>query len=391
MGLKLIRSAFLGVVLLLVASCGTKTAGPGVSLEDGLRHYERGNYQEAERVFTRLIEADPDRGKAYYLRGRTRFNLDRSHDAIRDFNRAIEHGHETASVYYYRGGARARLKQFDQALQDVSRATEIDSRHVQAYYKQAQILMRREDFDRAAERFRTIIQLDTGFHEPYEGLGVIKAKQGDYDSAVRYMSRALSRVSGKRRGHLYRQRAKLWRAMDEYDSALRDIDRLLKVDPGDSEAHIQRAKVLGAQQQYQRANEALSPVLALDSDRHPRHEALVVAAGLDRTLDRPEKALEHLDDVMRYHPDTMRLHFMRMKALLQLNRTDEALTTVNDLLERSAEQSSFRSAAYYWKAKILKRQGRREDALTNVKKALAIDSGPQKVRALYEQLQSDSP
>jgi lipoprotein NlpI len=88
-------------------------------LQQAARASEQGKSQEAIDRLTKVIEKEPKRSLAYYLRGREQFRLGRIKQSVADFDKAVELDPKSESrqwergiAYYYAGEYAKGAKQF---------------------------------------------------------------------------------------------------------------------------------------------------------------------------------------------------------------------------------------------------------------------------------------
>ncbi len=108
-----------------------KTTFPEISeqLEEelikGMDQGIKGNYSEAIRIFSRLIQAHPYYADAYYNRGIAKAKLADKQGAIRDYNQAIQINNNLAEAYQERGYIWLDLGNKAQAIKDFQKAAQL--------------------------------------------------------------------------------------------------------------------------------------------------------------------------------------------------------------------------------------------------------------------------
>lgn len=90
---------------------------PGV-IESGLEYSNEGYHRLAIESFTSVIEINPNYHKAYYYRGREKFLLGKTLDALNDYNKAIEIAPDFGDVYVARGLLKCKSDDWKGAIED---------------------------------------------------------------------------------------------------------------------------------------------------------------------------------------------------------------------------------------------------------------------------------
>ncbi|MDR1871134.1 MAG: tetratricopeptide repeat protein [Deltaproteobacteria bacterium] len=100
------------------------------TVEQGYLAYRRGDYDEAIKIFTSIIQRRgltiKERAVSYLLRGEAKREKGDIQEAIHDFTRAINQWPNYPQAIFFRGQAFASLNQWQEALADLNRAAELD-------------------------------------------------------------------------------------------------------------------------------------------------------------------------------------------------------------------------------------------------------------------------
>ncbi len=102
-------------------------------------------YDEAIKVFTKVIELDPAFGKAYQARAIAYLRTGDNTKALEDIAMAIEAEPENHRFHYHKGAIHLKNEELDEAVEALSRAIDIAPDYAPAY------LLRSEVFDKLGE------------------------------------------------------------------------------------------------------------------------------------------------------------------------------------------------------------------------------------------------
>jgi len=191
------------------------TPTPVPNVTDSVQHYahayallSRGEWVDAERRFTVVIELEPNFARAWDGRGQARLNKGDGAGALADFDKAIELKPELAKAYGNRASARYVL--------DDTKGAEADSHKA--------------------------IKLDPTDPRPYIVLGRLAADAGLVVVATKHFDDAV-RVAPDR-GDVYWWRGRFRYAIEEYRLALADLSVAIELAPSLAAAYLDRARTI---------------------------------------------------------------------------------------------------------------------------------------------------
>ncbi len=191
------------------------TAGATAALfETGLREFRVGRYEEAERAFERVLQAEPDNADAHLNLGLTCQRLGRLEDAADSFQLALVARPDFAEAHFNRGvvalergGREVAARSFESALAARPDYPEALSNlgYVQTRLGQA----------REAERnLRRAVALRPAFGDAWCNLGLLLQDEGRFDEALATYAEALRHDPGQQEARL--NRALLQLAREDY-------------------------------------------------------------------------------------------------------------------------------------------------------------------------------
>ena len=110
---KSVFTIIIALTLLFLASCDhpEKARNEIYAGTEQLMRY--GDYQEAEKHFTKAIKYDKSNPDAYYNRGCCKANMQRYQDAIVDFQKAVELKPDFADAYFNLGQMYFYINDYD--------------------------------------------------------------------------------------------------------------------------------------------------------------------------------------------------------------------------------------------------------------------------------------
>ena len=127
---------------------------------NGFNSINRGEYIDAERTFTTVIEIEPEFARGWDGRGQALLYQGKYEEAMLDFDRAIELKPNLEVAYSNRALTRVALNDMDGAARDARRAYELDDESVAAHLVLGRVYARSGDTTRALEWFDLAVATD---------------------------------------------------------------------------------------------------------------------------------------------------------------------------------------------------------------------------------------
>jgi len=123
---------------------------------------ESGNYSEAVKYYTRIIESNPDELTLKVVlnnRGIALQNLGKPELALKDYERVIDMDPLHPQSYGNRGNVYDSTGNFERAIADYSKGIELKNDYTDAYYNRGWVYLRIKDYNKAAADFKKLIQI----------------------------------------------------------------------------------------------------------------------------------------------------------------------------------------------------------------------------------------
>ena len=109
---------------------------------------------------TETIKANPTYIPAYINRGIEKYNKGDFEEAEKDFAKVIELDTKNASAHYNRGNCWMKLKRHDLAIKDFGKAIDIDSSYSTAYFNRGLALIYKKKYTDAISNFKKAVDLN---------------------------------------------------------------------------------------------------------------------------------------------------------------------------------------------------------------------------------------
>ena len=276
-------------------------------LSEGVRHHNAGRTKEAESVYRRILQADPENADALHLLGVLARQAGRHDVAVDLIQRAIARNGRNPSYHANLGTALEVSGRREDALAAYRRAIVIKPDYPEAYFKLGSALKSSDKPNDAFEAFRRAVKFKPDYAEAYNELGALLGAARKTDMAIKALRRAIDIKPGyadahynlglalQRSGRLDEAIQALQRAVElkpDVDSAMFRLttalldrndpakmvevcDACLKADPGNRRMLSSKAVALNE------AGDRDGARFLLDFDRFIRPTRIEVPAGFD--------------------------------------------------------------------------------------------------------------
>jgi protein O-GlcNAc transferase len=336
---------------------------PGALQMLGFLHFQRGEFDLAERVMHKAVKLDPRSVDAQYNHGCALQSLNRHRDALSALDRALGLQPDHGPARLNRANSLSQLGRFEDALKDYDRALGLMPATAEALMNRANALFELGRHTDALAGYEAALAKDPRHALLWNNRGNALRALGRHEDSHASFERAAVLDPAYADAFANRGQARVSLARDS--EALADFERALALDPRHVEALHNRARLLKKQGRMTEALEACDTILQLE----PAHaEALIERGVLLIALKRPDEALAAFDRALALAPASVDGLSNRASALIRLKRYDEALADA----ERALAIDATYSAAWHNRASALDRLKRHQEALGSYDRALAL-------------------
>lgn len=241
-------------------------------------YHTQGDYPAAIDGFSRVIAGHPDYVKAYFFRGYAYLKLGDSQNALADFKIAADLDPTHEKAHFYIGKLLYNKGQYEKAIEAFTASLTLDPKQPYALNDRGMCHYQMGYYKAAIENFRAAIVVDSTFAMAYNNLGsaiffnqdVDKPDQRDMEQARAAFTRALALD-----GQLflaYYNRATMYYFLQDFASALADVEMALALQPQNAMCWLYRAMIFRREGQYGLADESVAKALELNKAFPPALE-----------------------------------------------------------------------------------------------------------------------
>ena len=170
-------------------------------LELALRHHGAGRLKEAERLYRRLLEADPYHAVAWHMLGVIAHQLGKHDFAAELIAKAVAIKPDDADAHANLALALQALGRLDDAVASYRKALALKPDHAEALFNLGNALKDLKHFQEAAESYRKVVALRPEIAAAHGNLGTMLAELGRLEEAVACYRQALLLEPDDATGH----------------------------------------------------------------------------------------------------------------------------------------------------------------------------------------------
>ncbi|MDP7035656.1 MAG: tetratricopeptide repeat protein [Planctomycetota bacterium] len=342
----------------------------------GVLYARRGNHVLSIKDLTRSIEIDPEYVGAYVNRGTSLVRSHRIKEALVDFSRAIELQPEYVLAYMNRAQCYRTMKRFSDAIQDFDMAIRFDPKNREAYTQRGDVYCDQGRYDQALEDYSRAIELDPRFYLAYYHralalmrLNRMKESLEDFDKAFELAPPQVEkdiRLESFARVGILNDRGNLHQTERRWESALKDYDRAIRLDPRRWGVYRNRAELLVKMKRFPEALNDYSKAVRID----PKNAELHASRGVVLTrMGRLKEALVDLGRAVELNPGWVDAYLNRGAVFQRMKRFEEARQDFSQALSVDPKNAM----AYSNRGICYGMQGRKEEALKDLLRAIELD------------------
>jgi tetratricopeptide (TPR) repeat protein len=304
---------------------------------------EAADYDTAERLFTSILSAYPDRAVLGFNLAETQYRAERFRQSQQTLLDLVAAGYETSDIYNLLGWSYEKQNQLKEAVRAFDQAIDLEPSKESNYLDLGSILANSNLLTVALAVANKGLERIPSSFPLYMMKGMIETRQGYYNEAVKSYSRAVELNSQAPEANRGLAKAQLRAGLTAQAAAT--FETGLKRFPTDAVHYQEYALMLlkaadaGDAVAESRAVSLLESALALDSSLAEAHYQLGNRALAKGQIN---GALEHLEEAARREPESAKIHYALARAYRREGREKEASNElqIHERLKAEDEKSS---------------------------------------------------
>ena len=340
-----------------------------------------------------------EQAKEYKIQGSSMMALQNYEKAKEYFEKAAEI-ENSAELQIDIGNAAASMELYDDAVNAFSQALLLEPDNGEAMFDIGSVYLLQSKFKKTLEYYNRAEE--NGFKKTilYTNFAAIYKEMGDVQMELRNYTKAIE--SNPLRGDLYVKKVMLFLENEKYNEALATLDELRKILPDAYEGYDLASKVymgLGNMEkafsvieegrkrfpedvnlmnsevtlylennEFEKAQKLLEVMKTYDNSYEVQRAILMNEISIVSAQNDKEKVFEKLDRLIELEPEDTcdeQTRYMYMMMLIVESKYEKALEMA-EVLDKQTGDSEFKIAGVFYKANILEKLDRVDEALTTV-------------------------
>ena len=298
-------------------------------LQIAVEHHQAGRLAEADSLYRRVLEIEPDNASALHLRGVLAFQQARNEDAVGSIEKAIRAGGPHPAVLNDLGKAYFALKRYREAKRCFAKALSLDPDHAEALGNLGAVLALTGELRGARSRLRKAVALQPRYPNAWFNLGAVLRRLHEPEEAEQSCRRALALNPRMADAHL--ELGNVLADLGKPEQAEACYRKAIELDSTLAPAHARLAGTLKMTLRLEEAEASYRAALALQ----PSAATFQALGGVLYELDRPLEAREAFRRALEVDPELVEarwsLAVLRVIELDDAGRTEDAAAELERL------------------------------------------------------------
>lgn len=328
------------------------------------------------KAFTELINSDPNNPKFYELRANFYKKINDITNAVKDYNSAMKLDRDNSAYYEKRIQA---CKQGDdytrnkndtapvKTIEDYTREIKLQPNNKALYKSRGELHAKNGDYDKAIADYTKALEIDPHNVACHTSRAEAYVKKEDYAHAIEdYTWLGENDLRNFMNYRYFRERAKIYERLGEYDNALDDYDNAIEA----ARKHFSIGNdTMGSESDLKRILDMFYKTGVVVEPRNFKHSWSFKACGdFYRDKGNLELAVKYYTRAVELDPDYAYLRFKRAAAYIQLGDKEKAVADLDQIELRKLSKYTLND-----RAKLYEQLGEYNKALADYDKAIELD------------------
>jgi tetratricopeptide (TPR) repeat protein len=238
-------------------------------VQQAIQFHQAGRIQEAEAIYRRVLDTDPDHADANYLLGVLLVQGGDHARAVESISRAIAAAPNQPLYHHFLGSAFQKLQRWDDAVASYRQALAIKPDYADAHNNLGNVLQQLGRLDDAVASYRQALAVKPDSAEAHNNLGFALQKLGRMDDAVASYRQALAIKPDYIQAH--NNLGFALHKLERLDDAVASYRQVLAIEPDYAEAHNNLGNVVQKLGRLEDAAISYRKALAIKPDYAEAH------------------------------------------------------------------------------------------------------------------------
>lgn len=205
------------------------------ALQEGMQHHQAGRLQQAESIYRKVLEIEPNSAGALHMLGVLEYQLGRHVLAVDLVKQAIHIDPDCADAYNNLGNMLREQGNMEEAVTYYEHALVIAPNNPDVHNNIGIIMQRRGRVEEAIIHYRKALEINPNYVTAHNNIGLLLHKQGKLDAAMEHLNQALAVRPDYASAH--NNLASVFRKQGKVDEALLHYREAIRLKPGFRDAY----------------------------------------------------------------------------------------------------------------------------------------------------------
>lgn len=278
-------------------------------INEGIAYIQANAYEEAEKVFLKVLEADRKCQEAYMHLGNIYVNMQKYDESIKAFKIALMLEPKNGLIYFNIGSVCFLKEDWLNAILNFNKAEENGLKTIELYLLRAVVFEKEEDYVQAIREVSKAIRLKPLKPELYVKKAHLQVKMGQAESAIETAETLKELLPDALEG--YELGVWIYSNCGQLEKALALVEEGSKRFPKDSAFPLLKVDVWRSMEKYEEVNSLAEELISYDLDSKTKTQIAIYKAescGHLGMLDEMKQILETYKD----DDASGRIHYMLM-------------------------------------------------------------------------------
>jgi protein O-GlcNAc transferase len=336
-------------------------------LQQGFSLHQQGELARAKKIYTQLLEGQPDHFDALHLLGVIAIQSRNPTLAADLIGKALVIKPGNAVAQSNRGNALLELKRPEEALTSYDKAIALKSDYAEAIYNRGNALQELKRLEEALASYDKAIALKPDYAEAFTNRGNALKELNREEEALASYDKAIKIASAIEPDYAeaHYNYGRALQELNRLEEALASYDKAIAIKPDYAQAFSDRGNALNGLNRAEEALASYDKAIAIRPDFAAAFNNRGVAL---QALKRLSDAVASYDKAIDFKPDYVEAFNNRGITLQQLKRQEEALASYDKAITIKPDYAD----AYINRGNALTDLKKQEEALASYDKAIAL-------------------
>ena len=158
----------------------------------GVNYTRDKRYEDADKIFTRILDIDPKQPDIWYNKGFVAAKLGRYDEALMAYSRDTDLKPDDSEAWYQKASSLYYLKRYDEAVDACNRSLTLEPKNPYAWYNLGIALTELKRFNESINAYDKALSIKPDYAEAENNKGNALSELGRYKEAIAAYDRALA-------------------------------------------------------------------------------------------------------------------------------------------------------------------------------------------------------